>query len=135
MLIFPLQSASAASPCGTDTSYVRLWENGSSDHGDGDDSLYLCASHSNLNSISHLLPGDCENGFPPPGKSTWNDCISSWSVWLPNGNYVACIYNYQDYYDFGNTHKYIHAVVGPAVGRGGIFRAVPRTTPRRPFGS
>lgn len=67
----------------TDTSKVRLWENAIGDTGDGDDSLWKCGNDNNLDNDAHTLAGDCKGFFL--SATTWNDCVSSVSVWVPSG--------------------------------------------------
>lgn len=86
----PVVQAGTQGSCNsTDTSKVRLWENGSNDSSDGDDSLWICATHTNFSAITHTLPGGCKTSFPL--GDSWNDCISSWTVWVPP-NSAACLY-------------------------------------------
>ena len=67
----------------SDTSKVRLWENAINDTGDNNDSLWKCGNDNNLDNDSHTLPGDCKGFFL--SATTWNDCVSSVSVWVPAG--------------------------------------------------
>lgn len=66
-----------------DTSKFRLWENVIGDTGDGNDNYWKCANDADLNNDPHSLPGDCKGAFF--SSTTWNDCVSSVSVWVPAG--------------------------------------------------
>ena len=92
-----------------DTTQLRLWENGSGDTSDGNDDLAVCGNIANLGSISHSLSGNC-NRSPLPGSTTWSKCVSSWSVYLPSSEYVACIYA------LANYNGLFSWVVGPKSG-------------------
>lgn len=74
------------------TTSVILYENGAGDNSDGDDELWLCrADYTNLNNISHTIPGNCNKGAGG-FSTTWNDCVSSVKVnTLAAGTYT-CFY-------------------------------------------
>lgn len=77
---------------GADTSKVLLWENAIGDTVDGNDNYWKCASDSSLNvGDDHTLPGDCKGFFLP--STSWQDCVSSYTVWVPAGN---CLIFYRD---------------------------------------
>ncbi len=84
------------SDCSGDSSKVRLWENAIGDTQDNNDSYWKCSSDSDLGSAgdAHTLPGDC--AATPIGSSTWNDCVSSFTIWVPSGQRF-CLYRDQDY--------------------------------------
>ncbi len=77
--------------CGSsDSSKVRLWENVEGETIDGDDSYWQCTNETNLAvGDDHTLPGDCNRPFP--GSTTWNDCVSSITIWVPKGQ-TLCLY-------------------------------------------
>jgi hypothetical protein len=109
VLAFPMPvSAGVQGFCGTDHSFVILFENAIGDKSDNDDRLHICNASSNLNNISHTLPGGCNGG---QAIGSWNDCASSWQLFLPTNQYVACIYRYQDYFTL------LQARVGPKGGQ------------------
>lgn len=79
----------------TDTTRLIAWENVIGDTSDGNDNIDFCGNVTNLDAISHTLPGDCHSvWFPPQG--TWNDCISSVTLWVPSG-WLWCGYINRDY--------------------------------------
>lgn len=80
--------------CVGDTSTVQIWENGSGDTSDGNDSFMICSQEIDLALVNHVLPGNCADGLL--GKGTWNDCVSSATVRIPSG-YKACFYRSHDY--------------------------------------
>ncbi len=95
------------SDCVGDTSKVRLWENSIGDTGDGNDNLWACAQDTDLTTPDHLPPGSCKGAFlPGPG---WNDCISSFTVWVPAGQ---CFVSYREA-GYGTAQD---VVAGPKVG-------------------
>jgi hypothetical protein len=67
----------------SDTSKVLLWENGIGDTGDNNDNLWKCGNDNNLDNDAHSLPGDCKGWLF--SSTTWNDCVTSVSVWVPAG--------------------------------------------------
>ena len=67
----------------SDTSKLRLWENVINDTQDGNDTYWKCGNDTDLNNDSHTLPGDCKGTIL--SSTTWNDCVSSVSVWVPSG--------------------------------------------------
>lgn len=83
----------ACSP--SDTTKVLAWENRVGDTSDGNDALWVCSSLSQM--PVHTLPGTCHAGLISP--NTWNDCISSVSLWLPSG-WRACFYPWALYDGF-----------------------------------
>lgn len=91
-----------------DTSKVRLWENSIGDTGDNNDTNYICNSDNDLSNNDHILPGNCKAvGFD---SVTWNDCVSSVSVWLPAGQCIDFFKNADGSGNMNNT------VQGPANG-------------------
>ena len=78
----------------TDTTKVRMWENADGDTSDDNDSIWFCGSDSDLSNNNHTLPGDCNR--PWPAATTWNDCISSYTIWVPTGQHF-CIYRDASY--------------------------------------
>lgn len=72
-----------------DTTKVRLWENAKGDTSDGDDSYWVCSADNDLSNNSHTLPGSCN--VPPIGSATWNNCVSSVTVFVPSGQ-ILCLY-------------------------------------------
>lgn len=96
--------------CGQITSWVRLWENVAGDTSDGNDTLLLCNTSQTLYSINHTLAGEC-NRIVFPDSSTWDNCVDSWSIFLPNNEWVACAYSEAF---FGGY--VLSAVVGPKGG-------------------
>jgi hypothetical protein len=80
--------------CTGDNERVRLWENAGGDSSDGNDSLWRCVSTPDLGDINHTLSGDCNRPWPP--SSTWNDCVSSITMWVPAGRRL-CVYEDADY--------------------------------------
>jgi len=91
-----------------DTTKFLLWENVIGDTQDNNDNLWLCSGDSDLSNNAHTLAGDCKAGFF--GSSTWNDCVSSVSVWVPAG---WCANFYKDANQGGNMNQ---PVVGPESG-------------------
>lgn len=75
----------------SDHDYVILYENITTDHGDGDDRVFICSSNSNLTNADHTLPGTCANG-QFQGGNDWNDCASSVWVVLSGNTSKFCIY-------------------------------------------
>lgn len=88
-----LAATQGSCPIG-DTTKVRMWENAEGDSSDGNDSVWLCDSVPNLTDVSHTPAGDCNRPWPPSG--TWNDCISSYTVWVPSG-LRFCVFRDADY--------------------------------------
>jgi hypothetical protein len=91
--------------CGSDTTYLRLWENPSGDTSDGNDSMYQCGNVSNLSAISFDISGSCHGPFW--FNDNWNDCIDSFTYWGP-GNQYACFYkdyNYVGFVDHRGTNE------------------------------
>lgn len=84
------------SDCSGDTSKVRLWENAVGDTQDNNDTYWKCSSDTDLGSSgdNHTLAGDC--AATPFGSSTWNDCVSSFTIWVPSGQRF-CLYADDDY--------------------------------------
>lgn len=111
VVAFPgLVSAGTQGGCvAGDDSKVRLWENVIGDTQDNNDSYWKCGDDSDLNNDSHTLPGDCKGTVL--NSTTWNDCVSSVSVWVPAG---WCVSFYRDAgYNFIMANNTIQ---GPAVG-------------------
>jgi hypothetical protein len=96
--------------CGQDTTFVRLWENVAGDTSDGNDSLHLCNSSQNLAGINHTLAGEC-NRTVFPDSSTWDNCVDSWSIFLPSNEWVACAYGETLFGGYVSG-----AIVGPRTG-------------------
>lgn len=95
MLVPTIAVAGTQGSCdGSDSTKVRLWENEESDTSDDNDSVWVCAAENNLAGISHTLPGDCNRPWPPSGS--WNDCVSSYTIWVPAGKRF-CLYRDSDY--------------------------------------
>lgn len=92
-----------------DTSKFRLWENVLGDTGDDNDTYWKCANDSDLNNDAHSLPGDCKGAFF--NSTTWNDCVSSVSVWVPAG-WCANFYRTAGYDNLMSNNT----VQGPASG-------------------
>jgi hypothetical protein len=89
------------SNCPSDNERIRLWENVEGDSSDGNDSLWRCGVGSaGLGTISRVLGGDCNRPWPPSG--TWEDCVSSYTVWIPSGRRV-CFYEHDDYTGFRDS--------------------------------
>jgi hypothetical protein len=84
------------SDCPGDTTKVRLWENVEGDTSDGNDSYWQCVNESDLSSSDddHTLAGTCKPN--PIWSDDWNDCVSSFTIWIPNG-WKFCVYRDQDY--------------------------------------
>ncbi len=91
-----------------DTTKVLLWENSIGDPSDGDDRYWKCSSDPDLSNDDHTPPGNCASVLL--GSSTWNDCVSSVSVWLPSG---YCINFYLNANYEGNMRN---TVQGPVSG-------------------
>jgi hypothetical protein len=92
----------------SDPTKVLLWENAIGDTSDGDDRYWKCSSDADLSNDDHTLPGNCRSiGF---GSSTWNDCVSSVSVWLP----AAYCMNF--YIDANYERNMNNTVRGPVSG-------------------
>lgn len=90
----PVFAGTQGSCSPSDTSKVRLWENASGDTQDGNDSLWLCGSDSDLSNNAHTLPGNCRDGLV--GKEEWNDCVSSATVYIQSGQRL-CFYRAANY--------------------------------------
>lgn len=83
------------SSCSGDTTQVLLWENSIGDTSDNNDNYWKCSNDSNLNSgDDHTLPGDCH--ATPFNNGNWNDCVSSFTAYIPSGWYL-CFYGNSDY--------------------------------------
>jgi hypothetical protein len=95
------------SDCLTDNDKVLLYENGIGDTSDGDDRLWRCGNTSNLDAIAHTLPGDCKGFFL--SSTTWNDCVSSYRVWVPAGWHLT-------FYSHANYGTWFHCLIGPLRG-------------------
>lgn len=80
--------------CSSDTSKVLLYENGIGDTGDNDDRFWRCADTQLLSAFNHTLPGDCKGALF--GSTTWNDCVSSYQIWIPTGWHLT-FYKDADY--------------------------------------
>jgi len=80
----------------TDTTKILAWENIIGDTSDGNDNLKICIdANIDLNDIDHTLAGNCHAPFF--GSNTWNDCISSVSIWIPAAPWHACFYENTGY--------------------------------------
>lgn len=80
-----------------DTTKAELWENAIGDTGDNNDILWKCSADSDLSNDTHVLPGNCANGTIF-GGTTWNDCVSSYKVWVDTG--VWCFFRDANYGGF-----------------------------------
>lgn len=94
---------------------VRVWENSTGDSSDGNDSWWaVCNSASGWTDLNvspiFSLPGHCQGAF---GNSNWNDCISSYTVWLPGSTWRLCLYGQKDY---NTLYPVITNKVGPISG-------------------
>lgn len=116
MLLMPSPTfAAAQGRCSSqDAAWVNLWENAHGDTADGNDSLSVCSSIPDLSKIDHTLPGNCNNGIPG-GRPNWNDCVSSWSLFLKTNEYVACIYSNANY--FAPSGHPLQVLLGPRTGQ------------------
>lgn len=88
-----VNAGTQGSGCGT--FQVDFYENAPGDTSDNNDLLITCgnqvqAGRSNLGTVNHTLPGDCQTSGGG-GSSTWNDCGSSVRPWMPAG-YKLCWY-------------------------------------------
>jgi hypothetical protein len=91
-----------------DPTKVLLWENAIGDTTDGNDQYWKCSSDPDLSDDDHTLPGNCKSiGF---GSTSWYDCVSSVSVWLPAG-YCINFYVHSNYIGSMNN-----TVQGPVSG-------------------
>lgn len=95
----PVASAADQGSCANPNVAVRMWENRKYDYSDNNDSWWaICGGAIQINdfsTIAHTLPGDCKAGIF--SSSTWNDCISSFTVWLPSSSWRLCIYGNAGY--------------------------------------
>ena len=105
-----LVSAGTQGSC-TNSARVLVWENASTDTGDGNDNLWICGvvGKSDMRNIAHTLAGNCQAPFN--FQDNWNDCISSYSVYLPSNLYRVCLYTDINY---GGDKAW---VIGPATGQ------------------
>jgi hypothetical protein len=91
-LLLPNTTAALAGTQGncneSDLDTVQLFENVKGVTSDNDDRLWKCSNDSSLANDDHTLPGTCA-GFG--GQPTWNDCVSSYMVFIPSGTLV-CFY-------------------------------------------
>lgn len=101
-------AATQGTECTSDSSRVRLWENVQNDTQDGDDSYWKCFSDTDLSNDAHNLPGACKGWIG--GNEVWNDCISSYTLWVPSGQ-KFCLYLNSGYSTLGASHT------GPIVGQ------------------
>jgi hypothetical protein len=109
----PAVSAGTQNSCSpSDNFKVLLFENVSTSHVDGDDTMWWCSAQaSDLGNAAHNLSGMCY--FKLPGlPDNWNDCIDSVSVWLPSSSYRMCFYGYANY---GGPVEL--SIVGPKTGQ------------------
>jgi hypothetical protein len=90
------------SDCVGDSTVVRLWENPINDTSDGNDSVWLCDTQSNLANISHLPPGNCHSPFF--GSTTWSDCVDSYTIRTPTGVWI-CFYKNANYVAFEDSRQ------------------------------
>lgn len=92
----------------SDSSKVRLWENSIGDTEDNNDTNWLCSSDTDLSNNDHTLPGNCNAVLFD--SLTWNDCVSSVTVYLPAGECIDFFRNADGTGNMNNT------VQGPASG-------------------
>jgi hypothetical protein len=88
----PALGATQGTVC-SGTNKILLWENKIFDTSDGNDKYWKCQSFdSNLSTLedTHVLPGDCHSVLLNSG--TWNDCVSSFTIWLDSAH-VLCLYS------------------------------------------
>jgi hypothetical protein len=98
----PVALAAGQGSCpASDATKFTFHENSKGDVSDGADYLWVCGGVGNFAAISHTLPGNCNNGFL--GSSTWDNCISSITFYVPNG-LVACLYEEPYYYRNFDAH-------------------------------
>jgi hypothetical protein len=102
-----VMAATQGSCSGTDPEKVLIWENRIGDTMDGDDNLWKCTSDPNLQDDLHTLPGNCNTGLGSIGKTTWEWCTDSITMWIPTHRKL-CLYYSKDY------RSPIRAYVGPA---------------------
>jgi hypothetical protein len=99
-----VQAGTQGSDCAGDASKILLYENSIGDTSDNDDRFWRCSNTSDLNDFAHTLPGNCKSiGLD---SSTWNDCVSSYKVWVPDGFHLT-IYNNADW------GSWSHCFAGP----------------------
>lgn len=65
------------------------------------DDYWKCSDDSTLTDDSHTLPTDCN--ATPFGSTTWNDCVSSYTVWVPAGLHF-CLYQDVSYGNLKADH-------------------------------
>lgn len=115
--VVPVVLAGTQGSClASDTTKVQLRENMFGDASDNNDVLWKCGSDSDLSNDSHTLSGNCQDGVPP-GNASWNDCVSSFSVWIPDG-WKFCTFgnaNYSATNPFGPPYD---VVIGPRTNYG-----------------
>ncbi len=91
----PMAFAAVQGTClSTDTTKIRLYENGVGDFSDGNDQLWKCASDADLTNDPHQPAGNCH--APGIGGSNWNDCISSYVSFVDPGT-AWCFYRHANY--------------------------------------
>lgn len=80
----------------TDTQKVHFYENRIGDTSDGDDTLWQCGtSEANFaDGPAHTLAGKCKGAISLDDE--WNDCISSVTAWIPQGQ-LLCMYGNANY--------------------------------------
>lgn len=97
----PVVYAGTQGGCGIkNAGSLQAWENISTDHGDGDDNLWIFCSPgpipngglvvTDFNVVPHALAGTCQSIHFH--ADDWNDCISSFTLWLPSSLWVLCAY-------------------------------------------
>lgn len=95
------------SDCPNDPRKVRLWENAAGQTDDGNDSYWRCTAADDLATVNHTEPGDCNR--PWPASTTWNDCVSSFTVWV-NAGWKLCLY--EDAGETGLKATYFGPITG-----------------------
>jgi hypothetical protein len=93
-----------AGSCSTSMNRWLAYENAIGDSSDGDDRLWLCNVGSlggdNLD-IDHNLAGICK--APAKINDNWNDCLSSFRVYIVDATRALCIYSG---YGYGGTKSF-----------------------------
>ncbi len=96
-----------------DNNKILLWENKIGFTNDNNDNMWVCTSHTNLDAVSHTLPGNCESQVAIGGSLTWDTCVSSFTAWVASG-YTLCFFRTEAYGGHDGT-GYMTYVVGPQV--------------------
>jgi hypothetical protein len=93
-LLMPLTATSAFAAtqnaaCSADAEKLLMWENLTpADTSGGNDNIWFCGVQASV-MPSHTIAGTCQTLLIQ--RSTWNDCVSSITIWLPAGRKV-CVY-------------------------------------------